>query len=80
MRNFLEYLLVHLVNHPDAVEVEENEADGLHEYSLKVHPEDVGRIIGKQGRTIQAIRTLAKVRAIQDNIRVRISIDQDDQE
>ena len=75
MRNLLEFLLLHLVQHPDAIEVLEEENDGLTEFTLRVHPEDIGRVIGRQGRTIQAIRTLAKVRAIQDNIRVRINVD-----
>lgn len=75
MRNLLEFLLLHLVQHPDAIEVLEEELEDHTEFTLRVHPEDVGRIIGRQGRTIQAIRTLAKVRAIQDDIRVRINVD-----
>lgn len=75
MRNLLEFILLHLVKHPDAIEVTETELADHTEFTLKVHPEDIGRIIGRQGRTIQAIRTLAKVRAIQDNLRVRINVD-----
>lgn len=75
MRNLLEFLLLHLVQHPDAIEVTEEEHEGITEFTLRVHPEDIGRIIGRQGRTIQAIRTLAKVRAIQDDLRVRINVD-----
>jgi predicted RNA-binding protein YlqC (UPF0109 family) len=75
MRNLLEFILLHLVKHPDAIEVTETEMADHTEFTLKVHPEDIGRIIGRQGRTIQAIRTLAKVRAIQDNLRVRINVD-----
>ncbi len=75
MKNFLEFLLLHLVTHPDAIEISQEEQADYTEFIIKVHPEDIGRIIGRQGRTIQAIRTLAKVRAIQDDIRVRITID-----
>lgn len=75
MRNLLEFILLHLVKHPDAIEVTETKLTDHTEFTLKVHPEDIGRIIGRQGRTIQAIRTLAKVRAIQDNLRVRINVD-----
>jgi len=75
MKNFLEFLLLHLVSNPDAIEITQEEQEDYTEFIIKVHPEDIGRIIGRQGRTIQAIRTLAKVRAIQDDIRVRITID-----
>ena len=78
MKNFLEFLLLHLVTHPDAIEITQEDQDDYTEFIVKVHPEDIGRIIGRQGRTIQAIRTLAKVRAIQDDIRVRITIDDSD--
>lgn len=74
MRNLLEFLLLHLVQHPDAIEVEEIEQEDFTEFILHVDPEDMGRVIGRQGKTIQAIRTIAKVRAIQDNIRVRINL------
>jgi len=79
MRNLLEFILLHLVKHPEDVVVEEFEnEDGSFEYVIRVHQEDVGRVIGRQGSTIQAIRTLSKVRAMQDNIRVRITLDSDD--
>lgn len=79
MRNLLEFILLHLVQNPDAVEVEEIqlEEENNWEYIIRVHPEDVGRVIGRQGSTIQAIRTLAKVRAMQDGTRVRISVESD---
>jgi len=79
MRNLLEFILLHLVQNPDAVEVEEIQLDEENswEYLIRVHAEDVGRVIGRQGSTIQAIRTLAKVRAMQDGTRVRISVESD---
>ncbi len=79
MRNLLEFILLHLVQNPDAVEVEEIQLDDDNswEYVIRVHPEDVGRVIGRQGSTIQAIRTLAKVRAMQDGTRVRVSVESD---
>jgi len=79
MRNLLEFILLHLVKNPDAVEVEEIQLDEENswEYVIRVHAEDVGRVIGRQGSTIQAIRTLAKVRAMQDDTRVHISVESD---
>lgn len=74
MRNLIEYILLHIVLHPDEVEVTEDEIDGRFEYVIHVHDEDVGRVIGRQGRTIEAIRSLAKVRAMKDSIAVNIKV------
>lgn len=74
MRNLIEYILLHIVLHPDEVEVAEEEVDGRFEYTIRVHEEDIGRVIGRQGRTIEAIRSLAKVRAMKDNIAVNIKV------
>lgn len=78
MRNLIEFVLLHLVSHPDAVEVEEVESeDGRFEYILHVHPEDRGHVIGRQGRTIEALRTLVRVRAMKEDKGVRISLAED---
>lgn len=47
-----------LVTHPDQVSLEIVESDDFFEYNLSVAPEDIGRIIGKQGRVAKAIRTI----------------------
>lgn len=47
-----------LVTHPDQVTLEVTESDDFFEYNLSVAPEDIGRIIGKQGRVAKAIRTI----------------------
>jgi predicted RNA-binding protein YlqC (UPF0109 family) len=75
MRNLIEFVLLHLVSHPDEVEVEEVELeDGRLEYLLHVHPEDRGHVIGRNGRTIEALRTLVRVRAMKENKGVRITL------
>lgn len=75
MKNLLEYLLIHLVNFPEDVVVEENETERGFEYQLKVNPEDMGRVIGKKGAVIEAIRSIAKVRAVKEGIRVFIKLE-----
>lgn len=75
MKNLLEYLLIHLVNFPEDVVVEEHETGRGFEYLLKVNPEDMGRVIGKKGSVIEAIRSIAKVRAVKEGIRVFIKLE-----
>lgn len=72
MKNLLEFLLIHLVQHPEDVRIEETEGDRETVYTIYVHAEDMGRIIGKNGSIIQAIRNIAKVRAIKEGIRAQI--------
>jgi predicted RNA-binding protein YlqC (UPF0109 family) len=55
---FLEYVVKGLVQHPDAVMVTPVEREGTTVYELRLHPTDVGKIIGRQGMTINAIRSL----------------------
>jgi len=58
MREFVEYIAKQLVDHPDAVSLTEEEKDGKVVFKLKVGEDDVGKIIGRKGRTAQAIRIL----------------------
>ena len=58
MKELVQYLAKSLVNKPDAVEVKETEGDTASVLELKVAKEDLGRIIGKQGRTARSIRTI----------------------
>jgi uncharacterized protein len=75
MKNLLEYLLIHLVDYPEDVVIEETETDRGFEYLLKVNPEDMGRVIGKRGVVIESIRSIAKVRAVKEGIRVFIKLE-----
>jgi hypothetical protein len=63
-----------LVNNPDAVEVNEIEGQQSVIIELKVAPEDMGKVIGKQGRIAQAIRTLVKAAALKEKKRVIVEI------
>ena len=74
MKSLLEFLLIHLVTNPDAVEVEMQEDGDTQIYSLHVDPVDVGRIIGKNGKIIDAIRTLARVRAVKENLHILVRV------
>ncbi|MBN1288013.1 MAG: KH domain-containing protein [Actinobacteria bacterium] len=63
MKDLLEYLAKALVDNPDAVEIEVIEGERSVILQLKVHPDDIGKVIGKQGRIAQALRTLVKAAA-----------------
>lgn len=59
MKELIEFISKKLVEHPEDVQVRVIEGDdGMQNYELRVHPEDMGRVIGKGGRTAKAIRTL----------------------
>ena len=60
-RALLEYVTEWLVDHPDEVEIVETEGDrGATVLEVSVHPEDVGKMIGKRGRIIRSLRALAR--------------------
>ena len=58
MQAFLEQVVKGLVDHPDAVNITEIEQERTTVYELRLDPSDVGRVIGRSGRTVNAIRTL----------------------
>lgn len=74
MKQLLEYVIPNIVNHPDAVEITETTDEGNVNLTIKVHPEDTGRVIGKAGKVIKAIRQIARVIAIKQGVRVNIDV------
>ena len=75
MRELLVYLAQQLVDEPDKVEVEEfDEDDGTLVLELSVADDDYGKVIGRGGRTAQALRTIIKAAAVKDNRRVLLDI------
>jgi predicted RNA-binding protein YlqC (UPF0109 family) len=74
MKDLLEYIIKSIVAEPDAVKItEENSEEGLL-IKLEVAPDDKGRVIGRQGRVAQALRTLLRVKAAKEDKRVRLEI------
>jgi len=75
VRELLEYLARSLVDSPDRVKIEEfEEDDGTLVLELSVAEDDYGQIIGRGGRTAQALRTVVKAAAVKDNRRVLVDI------
>lgn len=58
MKEFIEYIARHLVDHPDSVNVTEVEGEKTTVYELRVYADDLGKVIGRKGQTAKAIRTL----------------------
>jgi predicted RNA-binding protein YlqC (UPF0109 family) len=74
VKELLEVIAKHLVDDPDSVRVEEKEKEGAIQLELKVASDDMGKVIGKQGRIAKAIRTVVKASAIQGDKRVTVEI------
>ncbi|MCK6604290.1 MAG: KH domain-containing protein [Ignavibacteriaceae bacterium] len=75
MKEFVEYIAKYLVDNPDEVSVEiKSEEERKIVLGLKVGPDDVGKVIGKQGKTAQAIRTLLTAIAAKEGKRAILDI------
>jgi predicted RNA-binding protein YlqC (UPF0109 family) len=74
LRGLVEFLVRDLVDQPDLVSVRATERDRVVVIEVKVPVDQVGRVIGRRGRVIGAIRTLAKAAAVRDGRRVVIEI------
>jgi uncharacterized protein len=77
MKELVELLAKHLVNKPEEVQVRETLGDTASVIELRVASEDLGRIIGKQGRTAKSIRTLVNAAASRINRKVVLEIIED---
>ncbi len=74
MSQLVEMIAKALVDYPDQVNVKEVESDQSITVELRVAPEDMGKVIGKQGRIAKAIRTVVKAAAVKENKRVVVEI------
>jgi len=77
MQAFLEYVVKGLVAHPDDVTLTPVERSGMTIYELRVNPEDMGRIIGRQGVTINAIRSLLQAGSARKGVRCALEVVED---
>lgn len=80
MKDTLHYIITQIVNNPKDILIEEqNESDSTH-FVIQVAQEDIGKVIGKEGKVIRALRNVMKIPAIKQNKRVTISLAQSPQE
>jgi len=73
-QEFLEYVVKTLVDHPDDLSVERKVDEMGVLLTLKVNPQDMGQIIGREGNTARALRTLLRVVGAKNNARVNLKI------
>ena len=74
MKEIIETIILNLVDNKDAVEITEKQDEKGIVFEVKVANEDMGKVIGKQGRIAKAIRTVVKAAATKDNKRVIVEI------
>ena len=80
MKEIVEYIAKALVNNPDDVLVEVESNDGIVNIKLNVNPDDMGKVIGKQGKIANSIRSILKACAIKKEKKVNLYIDSKDSE
>lgn len=76
MKEFLEFIVKSILKNPDQVVVSENKQDNLFVYTIKVADSDMGMLIGKEGRTIKSIREMAIAKAIKDQVRINVLVEE----
>lgn len=74
MKELIEFITKKLVEHPDDVQVRVIDSEDGQTYELRVHPDDMGRVIGKNGRVAKAVRTLLNSASAKQNIRAVLDI------
>ncbi|MCL4390547.1 MAG: KH domain-containing protein [Patescibacteria group bacterium] len=77
MKSFLEYLVQNIVDKPEAVHVSEESQAGMTVLKLSVDGADMGKVIGKSGRIIKAIRDLTRILAVKQNARVNVVVSEE---
>ena len=74
MKELIEFIAKKMVEHPEDVQVRVIEGEDSQNYELQVNPEDMGRIIGKSGRTAKAIRTIVSSAAAKSKVYANLEI------
>ena len=74
MKQLIEYLVKELVDDPEQVSISEVPGDEATTYEVRVAPDDLGKVIGKQGRIANALRTVAKAAAMKHKRKVYVEI------
>jgi len=74
MKDTLHFIVSAIVDNPDVIVIDEHEEDGMTNLTISVAPEDMGKVIGKEGKVIRSIRNIMKIKAMKFDKRIRISL------
>lgn len=74
MKDTLIYIISAIVDSPSKVHVDEEETGGVITFTVSVAKEDMGKVIGKEGKVIRAIRSLMRIPAIKQNKKINITL------
>ena len=74
MDKALEYVVTQIVDDPKSVKIDQQEENGMINFTITVAPTDMGKIIGKNGKVIRAIRNVVKISAIKQNKKINIAL------
>lgn len=80
MQDTLHFIVSSVVDNPDEVAIDVQEEDGIHIYTITVAKEDMGKVIGKEGKVIRSIRNIMKIKAMKYNERMKITLADSDRE
>lgn len=74
MKDLLNFILENIVQKKDDIKITENKIDNIVNIKLNVNKDDIGRVIGKNGKVIKSIRTLLKIYSIKNDQRVYLDV------
>ena len=74
MKDALFFIVSSIVDDPKKISIDEVEQDGIVQFTITVGKEDMGKVIGKEGKVIRSIRNVMKIPAIKENKRIAISL------
>lgn len=76
MKNTISYIISNILDDDSGVSIEEEEIDGITNFKITSPKEKIGRIIGKEGRIIRAIRNIMRIPAIKQGKRINITLNE----
>jgi predicted RNA-binding protein YlqC (UPF0109 family) len=74
MKDTLSYIVTSIVEHEDKVDITEDEDQGIINLTVSVDPSDMGKVIGKEGKVIKAIRNVMRIPAMKQNKKIYINL------
>ncbi len=74
MKDTLHFIVSAIVDNPDAVKIDEQEEDGILNFLITVDKDDMGKVIGKEGKVIRSIRNIMKIKAMKSDQRIKVSL------